>query len=92
MKSPIQTAYIMYDPGFSNLLPWLKRAILHLRSSSVFWMFEHNHFTEKDLFVYLSSFLEKAISPLQAFEDERMGRGARGSPPAPTSSRTDSRL
>jgi len=27
----------------------------------VFWLFETNHFTEEDLFVYLSSFLENAI-------------------------------
>ncbi len=26
-------------------------------------MFRHNHFTEKGLFVYLSSFLEKTIAP-----------------------------
>jgi len=26
-----------------------------------FWLFVYTHFTEKGLFVYLSSFLEKAI-------------------------------
>jgi hypothetical protein len=29
-------------------------------------MFEHNHFTGKGLFVYLSSFLEIAMPPLAA--------------------------
>jgi hypothetical protein len=28
-------------------------------------MFENTHFTEKGLFVYLSSFLEKAISEIR---------------------------
>jgi hypothetical protein len=30
-------------------------------------MFGHNHFTEKGLFVYLSSFLEKAITCFSSF-------------------------
>jgi hypothetical protein len=39
----------------------LKACYTPFRSSSVFWLFGRNHFTEKGLFVYLSGFLEIAI-------------------------------
>jgi len=32
-----------------------------------FWLFGHTNFTEKGLFVYLSSFLENAIAQAQGF-------------------------
>jgi len=35
----------------------------------VFWLFEHNHFTEKGLFVYLSSFLEITILTVLLFSE-----------------------
>jgi len=61
MKSPIQTAFIMNYACFPDLLPGLKCAILHPDPPRSFGCLVATNFTEEGLFVYLSSFLEKAI-------------------------------